>query len=551
MIELPAPNRTLGWGVLDWSTQWLLQPDGPDAGNPWKYTTEQAQMVLVWYEVDEVGRFLRRRGVIRRMKGWGKDPFLAALSYAEACGPVRFGGWDANGFPIGIQHTAPWIQIAAVSKDQTKNTMTLFPGLTSPELKKTFGVDLGKEIIYVRGGIGRIESVTSSPRSLEGGRPSLVVLNETHHWLANNEGLEMADVIRRNLGKSRDGSARSIEITNAHLPGEGSVAELTYNAIKQGEIAGVWYDAREAPECPDLTDEVRVKDALTFARGDSYWVDIDRLYDEIMDPATPEYKSRRFYLNQVVLVDIDRWLPQGVWSTLADYEYHIPEHDRVVLGFDGSYNGDATGLVAVTIDRPIPFVHLLSLEERPYGAVEYRVPRQKIMQDIRTACAYYNVVEVAVDPALWQSDLEQLMDEGYPIVEFQQRGQRMIEATQRLYEDVTRSRFSHDGSPDLARHMANAWVKDPLNPRIQKENQSSRNWVDMAVATVMASQRAKEIAMESQFATVIFGSDYTPVEPAPAPPRGPQFPKILTQADMLVPNQMENLAKKGHPHDHI
>jgi hypothetical protein len=127
----------------------------------------------------------------------------------------------------------------------------------------------------------------------------------------------------------------------------------------------------------------------------------------------------------------------------------------------------------------------------------------------------------------------------------------MIEATQRLYEDVTRSRFSHDGSPDLARHMANAWVKDPLNPRIQKENQSSRNWVDMAVATVMASQRAKEIAMESQFATVIFGSDYTPVEPAPAPPRGPQFPKILTQADMLVPNQMENLAKKGHPHDHI
>jgi hypothetical protein len=67
----------------------------------------------------------------------------------------------------------------------------------------------------------------------------------------------------------------------------------------------------------------------------------------------------------------------------------------------------------------------------------------------------------------------------------------------------------------------------------------------------MASQRAKEIAMESQFATVIFGSDYTPVEPAPAAPRGPQFPKILTQADMLVPNQMENLAKKGHPHDHI
>jgi hypothetical protein len=98
MVQLPAKNRTLGWGILDWSTQWLLQPDGPTAGDPWVYTKEQSGMVLVWYSIDDAGKFQYRRGVIRRMKGWGKDPFVAALSLAELCGPVRFGGWDQRVF---------------------------------------------------------------------------------------------------------------------------------------------------------------------------------------------------------------------------------------------------------------------------------------------------------------------------------------------------------------------------------------------------------------------------------------------------------------------
>jgi hypothetical protein len=535
----PEDNRTLGWHVLEWCTDYLLQPDGPDAGSPWHFTPEQAGMVLIWYEIDGNGVFTHRRGVVRRMKGWGKDPFLAALSYAEVCGPVRFGGWDEEGLPIARQHPAPWVQIAAVSKDQTKNTMTLFPGMTSPKLKKEYRIDLGKEIIHVRDGAGRIEAVTSSPRSLEGGRPSLVVLNETHHWLENNEGKDMADVIRRNLGKGRDGAARSIEITNAHMPGENSVAEDTYNAVQKGDITGVWYDALEAPPIKDLTNEADVKAGLTIARGDSDWVNVDRLWEEIADPITPEYKSRRFYLNQVTLVDIDRWLPQGLWAKLATQnKFHIPEHDRVVLGFDGSYTRDATGIVAVTVDRQIPFAQLVGVWERPHwlaAGVIWRVPREEVMQQLKDACKYWDVIEIAVDPALWQSDLEGMLDSGYPIVEFQQRGQRMIEATQRLYEDVVEGSWEHDGSADIARHIGNAWIKDPLRPRLQKENDSSTNHIDLAVATVMAAHRAKELGLEDQYANVVITSDYLPKTEEPAISRGIREPKQLLQKDVYTP----------------
>lgn len=68
---LPPDNRTLGWKVLEWTADYLIQPDGPYAGQPWEFTREQAKIVLRWYAIDEHGRFTHRRGVIRRMKGWG------------------------------------------------------------------------------------------------------------------------------------------------------------------------------------------------------------------------------------------------------------------------------------------------------------------------------------------------------------------------------------------------------------------------------------------------------------------------------------------------
>ena len=67
----------------------------------------------------------------------------------ELLGPCRFGGWTVDGDPVAVPHPSPWVQIAAVSQDQTRNTMTLLPGLLgTPKRAKALGVDLGKTIIY-------------------------------------------------------------------------------------------------------------------------------------------------------------------------------------------------------------------------------------------------------------------------------------------------------------------------------------------------------------------------------------------------------------------
>lgn len=73
------PDKTLGWQVVAWASENLFQPDGPDAGKPWKFTLEQIRLLLWWFAVDEYGRFLYRRGVIRRLKGWGRPAKTRSL----------------------------------------------------------------------------------------------------------------------------------------------------------------------------------------------------------------------------------------------------------------------------------------------------------------------------------------------------------------------------------------------------------------------------------------------------------------------------------------
>ena len=195
------PKYSLGWGVINWLYQYVLTPGGPNAGQPFMPTMEQARFLVWWYAVDENGRWLYRSGTLRRLKGWGKDPLAGAMSLAELCGPVEFSHFDEQGNAVGKPKYDPWVQIAAVSQDQTRNTFTLFPALISDKLKEEYGLEMHKTLIY--DGRGKmIEGVTSSPLALEGKRPTFVLMNETQWWIEQNDGKAMADVIDGNVTKS-------------------------------------------------------------------------------------------------------------------------------------------------------------------------------------------------------------------------------------------------------------------------------------------------------------------------------------------------------------
>src|SRR5690606_30909739 len=370
------------------------------------------------------GRFVYRRAVFRRSKGHGKSPFLGALCLAELCGPVRFGGWDANGEPVGVPHPMPWVNLAGVSETQTQNTMTVVLSMleNAPAVDE-YGLDVGLTRIYAPGG-GRLIPITASSSTQEGARPSFAVMDETHHWTESNGGWKLARVIRRNLAKSRDGSARSIETTNAHAPGEESVAESSYLdhlAIVEGraKASGLLYDSREAPMSVDLADPDLVLEALRAAYGDASWVDLERIREEVYDPSTPPEESRRFYLNQIVAA-ADSWVPPAEWDgnvkeDLAPLRQAEPGNwkrgDTVTLGFDGSLTDDSTALVACRVSDGAPF--LLGLWEKPSGpsGANWEVDKTEVRGVVAHAMATLDVVAWFGDVAYWETDIDAWRDE--------------------------------------------------------------------------------------------------------------------------------------------
>lgn len=501
------PERTLGWEILGWATEYLLQPDGPNAGQPWKFTDEQARFVLNWYAVDTEGRFLYRYGMFRRMKGHGKDPLGAALCCIEAVGPCRFSRWD-NGQPVAEPHYAAWVQTAAVSREQTRNTMTLFPGMISPKAAAEFEIDLGKEIIYAFKGRKRIEAVTSSPRALEGGRSTFVLKNETHHWLAPNEGHEMAKVIARNAAKSRDGSSRVLAISNAHAPGEDSDAEHDYEAwrkISQGISAatGMLYDCLEAPET-DLEDDAAVKAAIEIARGDSLWVDSQRLLDEIRDPRTSPAMARRFYLNQITAVE-DKPFDSARFDALAKPEYAVDRRSLVVLGFDGSLSRDHTALIGTEIATGHQWVAgYWEPATQPNG--DLSIPISEVNQTIDWLFEAHNVALLNADPYKWgdhvstwagKHGMEKVIS--WPTTNYR----KMAWALAQYRVAINTGGLSHDGDPRFQASISNAYkhmhhFRDDDNElmwTIQKERPDSPLKIDAAVAGCLSwAARATVIA---------------------------------------------------------
>ena len=388
------PERTLGWQMLAWCGVWLQA--GKD--EPWTFTDEQARFLLWWYATDEHGRFLFRDGVLQRLKGWGKDPLGGCIGLFEQVGPCSVGDL-VKGQPLGVQHPDPWVQVAAVSLEQTKNTMRFLPGLVTKKLRESTGLTVGKESAYA--GNRFLQAVTSSPATLQGARATFVLLNETHEWVSSNGGHDMAYVLGNNATKSAGGAARTLRITNAYEPGLDSVAEHDREAwqdVQAGRAVdtGLLYDSLEAaPEAP-LSIEAAPA-VIRSVRGDSTWLDVERIVQSIADTRNSPSQSRRFWYNQITAAE-DAWAdPNKVKAAVTDEA--LQDGDTIVLFGDASKSDDASGLVAVRVSDGLGQV--LHVQQPRNGQVVSRDDYDRAVSD---AFERFRVVAFWFDPSHAKDD---------------------------------------------------------------------------------------------------------------------------------------------------
>ena len=337
--------------------------------------------------------------------------------------------------------------------------------------------------------LGSVYRVLSSEAfTKEGLSPTLVVYDELH--AAPNR--ELFDVMTLGMGARRE--PLMLAITTAGVKtdqtGQDSVAYNLYQdgqRVAKGELVDdsfmmAWW---EAPmDANHRTPE-------TWAMANPAFGDLNSVEDfESAVKRTPESEFRTKRTNAWVSSS-QAWLPSGAWE-LRNEDRPVDPDTEVILGFDGSFSGDASVIIGVTVEENPHVFMVKAWEKQVTDRDDWRVDTQEVEQEIIQACNRYKVREIACDPFRWQRSMQVLQDMGLPIVEWPSTSAaRMIPACAKFYDAVVQEKLTHDGNPLLARHISNAVIKtDRLGPRIVKEHRGSPRKIDAAVASIIAFDRA-------------------------------------------------------------
>lgn len=456
-----------------------------------------------------------------KLRDWQKDIFRSVLAkdeqgnYRQRLNIVstpRKNGKSAMGSMMALFHLylgvrGGEIYSVAADKDQariifsdTKKMLQANPELT--EIAKIY-----RDAIEIpsTGSVYRVRS--SEDSTAEGLSPTVTILDEAHA-LKNRR---LFDVYSLAMGSRPSSQMLILSTAGVKIDSTGSESIL-YQLKQYGEkvVRGEVSDESFFMSWFEAPLELDYKDPETWKLANPGFDDICSASDfESAVRRTPENEFRTKRLNNFVSSQA-AWLPSGAWDERQS-EFQLDPEQEYVLGFDGSFSGDATVIVGCTIPKgdETPAVFMVKTWEKDENIhdQDWRVNIQEVEQTIlefvrdNPKCR-----EIACDPYRWQRSMEVLADKGLPIVEFPSTSaRRMIPACQNLYEAVVDGLMVHDGDPTLARHIDNAVVKtDNLGTRIVKDSRASQRRIDAAVAAVIAFSRATSGKMEEELIPQVF-----------------------------------------------
>lgn len=441
------------------------------AGEPLQTRDWQDELLTNLFAVGENGRFVHRTALIGMARKNGKSALGSGIAL-----------WSLFMGPDGGE-----VYSCAAEKEQARIVFGDAKKMieAEPELSDLAKVYRDAIEIPSTGSVYRVLSAESY--SKEGLNPTMVIYDELH--AAPNR--ELFDVMQLGMGARRE--PMMIAITTAGVrtdsTGQDSTAYSLYQygqKVVKGEI-----------EDPTFFMSWWEADNEADHRLEETWIQANPGFGDLNDPAdfkamlarTPEAEFRIKRCNQWVASN-NAWLPNGSWEPLAS-----PReigNTPVVLGFDGSFSGDASVIAGVTIEEE-PYVFLVKAwEKQPTDSDDWRVDQLDVENTIIEFCATHDVREITCDPFRWQRTMQVLEEAGLPVSEYPSTSaSRMVPACAKFYDAVVAGKLTHDGNPLLARHLQNAVVKtDRLGPRIVKEHRGSPRKIDAAVASIIGFDRA-------------------------------------------------------------
>lgn len=476
-------DSPLGDLIIRWMKANLTFGPGDREGEPYDPDPYLARFIRGLYRVDDAGARIVRRAVLGVAKGNAKSEAEASIALTELDGPAVVDLETGR----ATRRTAPDIPVAAASYEQADLVFGAARSMATPLAHR---LDIYDTEILRKETSGRMYRVAAVAATNDGLRPTMGSFDELHEWTGRKE--RVYTVLTNGLTK-RAGSFE-LSVSTAGDPVSSTLLLNLYEygkRVASGEIDDPtflmeWY---EAPEDLDLNDPQELRDGIRQANPAS-WIDVDVIARKHEVDRMRESDFRRYFLNQWVSSS-ETWLPSGVWEDLADPQV-VEDGTTVVLGFDGSYAHDATALIGATVEE-VPHVFTVSAWERPPNAPEgWRVPTEEVDAAVDRSFRTWNVAELVCDPARWSRYVD-LWSERYGddrVVEYPNTRSRMAPATAKFYDAALTGQMTQDGSLVLARHIANATVKEIPHGRYVLQKDSADRKIDAAIAAVMAFDRA-------------------------------------------------------------
>jgi len=509
VLTVPIENEffpTLGPQVCAFIESYLVFGPGDLRGEPARIDDEKRALIYRAYEVfpqdhAQAGRRRFKRVAISLRKGTAKTELAAWLAAVELHpdGPVRCDGFDADGQPVGIGVTDPYIPLVAYTEEQSDELAygALRVILAYSQLANDF--DIGMERIMRIGGDGKAVALASAPEARDGARTTFQIFDETHRM--NTPRLKAAHrTMLANIPKRRLSDAWSFEITTAPAPGEGSVAEDTMDYARQvagGAISDskLFFFHRQASDEHDLDTAEGIREAVIEASGPAAaWSDIDGIVEQWRDPTADKAYLQRVWLNRLVRSS-ERAFDVEKWRELAVADYMPKPGSLITLGFDGGRWHDSTGLVATEVATG--FQWLMGLWEYPENIKTWEVPADEVNDAVDEAFDTYEVWRMYCDPPYWETSVAAWAGqygEKRVIAWWTNRQKPMAYAIKAFNTAISSGDLRHDGSQPFRRHIGNAVRKylkmrdDEGNPlwTIYKERTDSPHKIDVAMAAILS-----------------------------------------------------------------
>lgn len=507
--EYEGEFPSLGWSIGEWIEDNCVIPDGDHMGEPFLLTNEMWTFLVKHYRLREKASEAQwqsawkfRRSMLVRPQKWGKGPFTAAQTCAEAEADVVFAGWDADGNPVGRPWPTAHIQITASTEDQTDNIYrALKPMIELGPLSNVIP-DTGETRINLRNG-GIIEPVTSKAMSRLGARVTFVPQDEPGTWTASN-GLErLADTQYRGLAGT---GGRAVLTTNGWDLAEDSVAQQ----LAESNADDVYVDHVKAPAALSYTNKAERQRIHRIVYGDSAvkydkkgiwvsgWVDLDRIEAEAADLVKRDPNQAARFFGNIPSMGSGSWLQPGQYEAKLEIRER-PKSEPVGLGFDGSDVDDWSAIRLETFDFH-QFTPVDALGRRTIwnpALTGGRIPRLEVMAAFEFVFQNYDVVRAYMDPPLWSTEINFLQGKygDKRVIEWPTyRIKPMHAALERLKTDIINpdSGFTFDADPDAATHYRNAVVRARTGMTYILGKASEHQKIDITMSSALAHEAVND-----------------------------------------------------------